>query len=47
MTLPNSPQVWVWTADGYRWINEDSDIRKGTGYWFYSETETTIWKTAE
>ena len=47
MTLPNSPRVWVWTADGYRWINEDSDIRKGTGYWFYSETETTIWKTAE
>lgn len=45
MLLPQSAQVWLWTADGYRWIDEDKDLEAGVGYWFYVEEAATIWTT--
>ena len=47
MVLPQGAQVWLWTADGYRWIDEDKDLEAGVGYWFYVEDAATIWTTDE
>lgn len=47
MVLPQGAQVWLWTADGYRWIDEDKDLEAGVGYWFYVEEAATIWTTDE
>lgn len=47
LVLPPSAQVWIWTSEGYRWIDADEDIVPGRGYWFLSEVDDTIWAPAE
>jgi hypothetical protein len=42
-TSATIPTVWYWTPQGYRWLLPANNPAVGVGYWFYSETATTIW----
>ena len=37
------PVIWVWTEDGYRWLQKGHLFNYGTGLWFYSEEDRTLW----